>query len=121
MKRPVLLAAGIAAVVCSACGSSSNDGGAAQCIDISGTWTITGLCGIDKCVVSQTNCATDFACSGGTKSYSGTVSGSNFSYSGATIFGVTGDCSGTVSGTSMSGSCSANSGGGSCTFSGTKQ
>lgn len=108
----------IAGALCAACGSSSNSG-SAQCVDMSGNWAIVGLCGIESCAVSQTGCATNFTCTSGSKSYSGTVSGDSFSYSGATILGVSGTCSGTVNGTSMSGTCMG--GGGSCTFSGTKQ
>lgn len=115
IKRASFIA--IISALCAACGSSSN-GGSGQCSNIAGTWTVTG-CGLTSCAVSQSGCSSNFTCTGGTKSTSGTVSGNNFSYSGITILGVTGTCSGTVNGTSMTGTCSG--GGGSCTISGTKQ
>lgn len=110
--------AALAGALCSACSGNSNGSGSGQCLNISGTWSISGTCGLQSCAVSQTGCATNFTCTGGAQSYSGTVSGNTFSYSG-TVLGVAGTCSGTVSGTSLSGSCAG--GGSQCTFSGTKQ
>jgi hypothetical protein len=73
-------------------------------------------CGADTCVITQSGCATQLACSGGSASYTGTVSGNQFSYTGTTAGGTPAMCSGTANGGTMSGTCTVI--GVPCTFSG---
>ena len=63
-----------------------------------------GDCGQDVCIITQTGCSTDFAC-GGAASYSGTVSGNHVDYDGHAADGTPGMCSGTVSGDTITGTC----------------
>lgn len=76
-----------------------------DCVDIAGTWTISGACGPDTCVITQSGCSTSFSCSGGSGSYTGSVSGSKVDYSGKSGTGVQGTCTGTVSGNTITGTC----------------
>jgi hypothetical protein len=105
------------------CSSNDGDGGNAAggdrgCADIAGTWTTSGQCGPDVCVVSQSGCSTNFSCSNGAASYAGSVTNNGVSYAGTTAIGAQGSCSGTISGGTISGSCDI--AGVSCTFSAKK-
>lgn len=75
------------------------------CASMAGTWGITGQCGADTCLITQTGCATDLDCGGGASSYTGSVSGNTFMYAGTAGGGQPATCSGTVDGNTMSGSC----------------
>ena len=95
-------------------GGSSSGGG--SCTNISGTWTVSGDCGADTCVVTQAECSTNFACGGGSASYSGTVAGDSVSYAGRNAAGVQGTCQGTVNGRTMSGTCMQQGSAATCSF-----
>jgi hypothetical protein len=93
--------------------------GPSACANLSGSWTISGQCGADLCTISQTNCdLTSVSCVSGANSTSGQVTGNMFSYTGESGGGVDSTCSGTVSGDTMTGSCTV--GIGTCTFTGTR-
>ena len=113
-----ILALVLAIPLLAAC-SSSTSSGSGNCSNITGTWAVSGACGPDTCVITQSSCSTNFSCSAGTVSYTGSVSGNSVSYSGQTAAGATGTCSGTVNGGTMSGTC--NSQGQTCAFSATRQ
>jgi hypothetical protein len=98
-------------------GSSSGSGG--SCPNIAGTWRVTGACGSDSCVITQTNCSTNYSCSDGAASYTGSVSGNSVSYSGTSADGIPGTCTGTLDGTTLTGTC--NTGDIMCAFTATKQ
>lgn len=100
-------------------GGSSGSGNNGNCTSIAGTWGVTGTCGADTCVVTQSGCNTNFSCGGGTHSYTGSVSGNSVSYAGQTAKGINATCSGTVNGASMSGTCSG--AGATCTFAATRK
>jgi hypothetical protein len=75
------------------------------CSNMAGTWGITGSCGADTCVITQTACSTQLSCGGGASSYTGSITGNMFMYMGTTSGGVAASCSGTLNGGSMTGSC----------------
>jgi hypothetical protein len=109
-----------------ACGGSDDDGDdqspnidapqQGQCANIAGTWGITGGCGADTCDITQNGCSTDLDCSGGAASYTGTINGNSFMYSGTTAGGTPATCTGTINGSQLSGTC--NVSGFPCDFSG---
>jgi hypothetical protein len=99
------------------CGDSGNNNNNGTCANAAGTWSITGACGTDTCIVTQVGCATNFACGGGAAAYTGTVSGNSISYSGHDPSGAAGSCQATIAGTTASGTCNQKSG--TCTFSAT--
>jgi len=119
----MIIAIALSAVGSTACtvnnASSPGNGKPGSCANIAGTYTISGSCGPDTCIVTQTDCNTNFSCSGGAGSYAGSVSGSSATFSGHDAEGVTGTCNVTVSGTSFSGSCVPN-GSPNCTVEGTQ-
>ncbi len=119
LARRILLVA-LAGALGFGCSSSTDNGGGGNgnCSNIAGTWGVTGSCGPDTCVITQNGCNTNFSCGGGTHSYTGSVSGSSVSYAGQTSGGVQATCSGTVSGGTMSGTCSG--AGATCSFSAAK-
>lgn len=86
------------------------------CSNIAGTWGITGGCGADTCVITQAGCTTQLDCGGGASSYTGSITGNTFMYSGTAGGGTPASCSGTLNGSLMSGSC--NVAGVPCSFSG---
>ena len=98
----------------SACSSNQNgddsppdpiDAPAAACTNIAGNWGITGGCGADTCVITQAGCSTELDCGGGAASYTGSITGNQFMYSGTAGGGVPASCSGTVNGNLINGSC----------------
>jgi hypothetical protein len=94
-------------------GGGSGGSGGGACADIAGTYQVSGSCGVDDCIVTQTGCTVNFACDDGAASYTGSVTQSSVSFT-----GVTGTCQGAVAGNTLSGSC--NGPLGSCSFSATK-
>lgn len=100
-------------------GTSGTADGGGKCQNIAGTWKISGLCGDDVCLITQTACATSFACGGGSVSYTGTVVDNAVTYSGKNAAGDQGTCSGVLSGTRITGSCTLDSGA-ACAFTATK-
>jgi hypothetical protein len=99
------------------CGGGDDDGNGA-CADVSGTWDISGSCGDDVCVITQTGCNTAFDCQSAS-SYSGSVDGEHAHYAGTTVTGEQGTCDGTVSGDTMSGTCTVQ--GLTCSFNASRQ
>src|SRR5262245_18733142 len=89
------------------------------CADVAGTWEVEG-CGGAGCRTRRRGCATSLECDGGVKSYTGSVSGHEVTYSGQNAVGITATCRATVRGDSMKGSCSA-PGLPSCRFTATRQ
>jgi hypothetical protein len=85
--------------------SSSSSGAGSACDDIAGTWSVAGTCGSDTCVITQNGCVTSFSCSGGSVSYTGSVSGSTATFSGRNGAGIQGTCTTTVGNGTMTGSC----------------
>jgi hypothetical protein len=98
---------------------AANNTGA--CGNIAGTWSTSGTCGNDQCVIVQSGCNTNFECSDGAASFSGTVAGSDVAYAGTTALGTPGSCRGLLSGggTTITGSCQI--GGAACTFTAKKK
>jgi hypothetical protein len=96
--------------------TSTIDAPTGTCSNIAGTWGITGSCGADMCVITQTACSTQLTCGGGASSYTGSITGNMFTYMGTTSGGVPASCSGTVNSNLMSGSCTV--AGVPCTFNG---
>jgi hypothetical protein len=94
------------------------DAGSA-CENIAGTWATGGACGPDVCVITQTGCTTNFKCSDGNASYAGTINGRTVNYAGLTATGKKGSCTGTINGTSITGTCQ--SGGAPCAFTAKKR
>jgi hypothetical protein len=107
-----ILVAGILLAFGAGCGGS-------PCANIAGTWAVSGDCGPDTCVISQTGCSTTFACSAGSAAYTGSVNGDSVSYSGTSATGAPGSCSGTVSGAVINGTC-VSQGNPACAFTATK-
>ena len=95
-------------------GSGGSGGTTGSCASIAGTYTVSGTCGVDQCVITQNGCSVNFECDDGAASYTGSVTQSSVSFT-----GVTGTCQGTVSGSSLSGSCTGALG--VCAFSATRQ
>jgi hypothetical protein len=93
-------------------GGSGGSGGG-SCADIAGTYSVSGTCGVDDCVITQSGCSVNFECDDGSASYTGTVTASTVSFS-----GVTGTCQGAVSGGTLTGTCTGALG--ACTFSASK-
>ena len=128
MKRILIVALALAAGTL-ACGSDANSdgsgsstttgGGNAACGDMSGTWKISGSCGSDTCVITQSACTTSLKCSNGSASYTGSLADSDVTYSGTSGSGVPATCHGTLSGSSITGTCTP-TGGAACTFSAAK-
>lgn len=113
-----LVSAAVAAVVSIACSSGSPS---SSCSSIAGTWTFSGACGADVCVITQNGCATSLSCSGGAASYTGSVSGSDVSYSGKTSAGTAASCTGKLaSDGTLSGTCTP-TGMAACAFAGAKK
>jgi hypothetical protein len=96
--------------------SSGGDAGTG-CGTMAGAWDVTGMCGSDYCQVDQTGCALHILCNEDID-YQGTVMGASFTYSGTDSSGYVHTCTGTIQGTSLSGSCSVTNSG-SCAFSAT--
>ena len=92
-----------------ACGSDNN---APTCTNVAGTWTITGTCNVNSCVVTQSGCSISMACTGGT--FTGTVSGNDVTFSNSTAA-----CSGSGPGNTASGTC-ATTAGTTCAWSSTR-
>jgi hypothetical protein len=108
----------IAIVLMAAAGCGGDDGGDpdGECADVSGTWGFTGECGADLCQISQDGCAVDFDCDA--SAFTGTVDGDDLTLSGSAS-GVDGDCTGTIDGDGMSGTCQTELG--PCDFAGVRQ
>jgi hypothetical protein len=71
----------------------------AACVNLAGTWVITGVCGGDVCAISQTGCAiTELTCTSGAHSTSGSIFGEKFQYVGESGAGIAATCNGTVTG-----------------------
>jgi hypothetical protein len=103
--RILVAAAAVAFLVSAqACGGDDGGGGNGECANVAGSWDISGDCGQDFCVITQTGCSTNFDC-GGASSYTGTVSGNDVDYDGQAADGTPGTCSGTVSGDTITGTC----------------
>jgi hypothetical protein len=100
-------------------GGSGTGGGSGACESIAGIWTIGGGCDADVCSIEQTGCTTSVACGGGALSFTGTVTGDQFSYAGESGGGLNGSCQGTVDGDTITGTCVNTFG--TCSFTGTKQ
>jgi hypothetical protein len=97
--------------------AASGDG----CDALAGTWEIDGACGDDRCTIVQSSCTiTEVSCSSGAQSTSGTIDAGAFSYNGVSGAGAPATCTGTLAGSSISGSCTI-AGAGSCSFSGTRE
>jgi hypothetical protein len=94
-------------------GGSGGSGGGGDCANIAGTYTVSGTCGVDDCVITQSGCNVNFECDDGSASYTGSVTQSSVSFT-----GVTGTCQGTVAGNTLTGSCTGALG--MCTFSASK-
>ena len=77
---------------------------AGLCQNLAGTWVVSGTCGPSLCVITQSGCATNFACSGAS-SYTGTVSGDDVTYTGQTSSGAPGTCQATTNGVTLTGTC----------------
>lgn len=90
----------------------------AACENIAGTWTTGGTCGPDTCVITQNGCTTNFRCSDGAASYTGTVTGTSVAYAGLAN-GKPGSCRGTVKGRTIAGTCQ--TAGVTCAFTATKR
>ncbi len=99
-------------------GAAGTDSGASTaCGTMAGTWAYGGMCGANKCEVAQNGCALHILCNE-TIDYEGTVTGSTFTYAGKDGAGFVHTCTGSIAGTSLSGSCAVPSSG-SCTFTAT--
>jgi hypothetical protein len=98
-------------------GSASGSDGGTNCGTMAGVWDLTGMCGADRCEVSQTGCSLHILCNESID-YTGTVTGTSFTYSGHDGMGNVHTCSGMIQGTSYSGTCTVTNSG-SCTFSAT--
>jgi hypothetical protein len=85
-----------------------------SCSDITGTWSVGGGCAPDTCTVTQSGCDTNFKCTSGAASFSGTVSGSN-----VTFYRGTSTCDGTLQNGALGGTCKAGSD--SCSFTATRR
>jgi hypothetical protein len=105
MRMAIAAAALLGAALLASCGDDSGS----SCSNIAGTWQISGACGADTCVVTQSGCSTNFSCAGGTVAYTGSVSGTSVSYGGKTATGADGTCAGTLSGNAITGTCTSNS------------
>ncbi len=96
-------------------GSAGTGGtGTGACADIAGVWNVSGTCGVDNCVITQSGCSANFVCDSGSASYSGDVTASSVHFVGAD-----GTCDAVVTGGSLMGSCNGSSG--QCLFDATKQ
>jgi hypothetical protein len=110
---------------CATDDDDAGDGGTPDngaCVTVAGTWQLRGTCGEDVCTITQSGCSLSaVTCVSGARSTSGVVTGSNFSYDG---YGAGGGplstCSGSSTGSTLSGSCRPAAGGASCGFSGTR-
>jgi hypothetical protein len=98
VRRLSSLLVAVLASALAACGQTTT------CSNVAGTWGITGGCGADVCRISQTGCGTTFDCDGA-RGTSGSVSGSDVTWSGTTAGGVPGTCRGTVGGSTITGTC----------------
>jgi hypothetical protein len=112
-------------MLAAACGTSNPspnpDAPQSGCASIAGTWFTEGTCGSDVCRITQNGCAiTQVTCDSGAHSTSGTINGSQFSYTGESGTGTPATCSGTLSGGSFAGTCNIN-GLGTCGFNGQRQ
>ena len=97
-------------------GGGGGGGGGACDRDLSGSWSISGSCVPSQCAVQQSGCALSISCNDGTR-LSGTVAGSSFS--GTASSGTTTlSCQGSLSTGTLAGSCRPiTSGASSCSFS----
>ena len=103
-----------------ACTNNANGPGndPGNCAHLAGHWTTSGTCGSDSCEIAQAGCSiTQVTCTSGARSTSGEIDGDSFTYRGTGGTGAPSTCSGTNSGTTISGTCTVD-GGGTCTFSG---
>ena len=101
MKWAQIIATGIVVLGLGACssGSGSSGGVGGNCLNLAGTWPISGDCpNISTCTFNQNGCSISADCSG--QSLTGTATSSGFSLSAQGV-----SCNGSVSGTSASGSC----------------
>jgi hypothetical protein len=81
----------------------STSGGA--CANIAGSWSVGGSCGpTDTCEITQTGCSATFRCDSG-GSFSGSVTGNTVRWSGLDGDGAFASCTGSVAGSSFSGTC----------------
>jgi len=80
-------------------------GGSPMCSSFAGNWVVSGTCGADGCMITQTGCTANFTCGSGSRSFTGTVVGDTASWMGESGGGVAGTCSAVLSGASFSGSC----------------
>lgn len=98
-----------------------NGGSGAACVTVSGTWQLRGECGDDVCTITQSGCTlSQVSCVSGARSTVGTVTGNEFTYDGygAGGSGALSTCSGSATGTKLTGNCRPmNGSGNTCTFS----
>jgi hypothetical protein len=100
-------------------GCSSGSPSEPSCVNIGGTWMTGGTCGSLTCLVSQSACSTNLSCNNGSESFSGSLSGSSFTYTGTQSSGAAMSCQGTVSGSNATGTCTV--GNATCSLTATKQ
>lgn len=100
-------------------GGGVDAGGGGMCSDFTGNWVVSGTCGADGCMISQTGCTASFMCTTGSRSFTGTVMGDTATWMGASGSGLAGTCSAAISGASFSGSCTLELGV-TCTVTGTR-
>lgn len=90
-----------------------------NCAMLAGQWDIDGACGDDNCTITQVGCGiTGVTCTSGSRSTSGSINNNSFSYTGTSGAGAPATCSGTISGTTIAGTC--NSLGTTCSFTGSR-
>jgi|SRR5688572_4997931 hypothetical protein len=90
------------------------------CDALAGRWEIDGACGDDRCTIVQSSCAiTEVSCSSGAQSTTGTIDGASFTYTGVSGAGAPATCTGTLAGSSISGTCTI-AGAATCAFSGAR-
>lgn len=117
----VHLLARLAPLALAACSlATSLDDVTPGCPEVAGTWDVSGPCGADVCIVTQTGCAATLRCSGGSVAYTGTVNRTVLHYAGINSEGAYGTCEGSIDGGTIEGTC-ATSGYPSCTFSASKR
>lgn len=103
--------------------TTNNNGPAddtSSCDQIAGQWATSGTCGSDSCEIAQSGCSiTQVTCTSGAHSTSGEIDGDSFTYHGVGATGQPASCSGTHSGSTISGTCTV--AGATCTFSGQRR
>lgn len=132
-KHALVSALALALACLSSCVTESSDddgdnggsGSNATCATVSGTWQLSGGCGDDVCTITQSGCRlSQVSCVSGSRSTVGTVTGNEFTYDGygAGGGGALSTCSGSASGSTLTGTCRpANGGGTTCTFSASRR